>query len=275
LTDRREELFGAGRRPIGQVHQSTERNVVTLRRKMFVRAGVVTAVGATVVLGLAGSAFAHVTVSPDTAPKGGDQTVAFRVPDEEDGTSTVKLEIDLPVDKPIAAVDTQPMPGWTAVSTTSKLAKPIKSDDGEVTQAVTKVVWTAAAGAGIKPGQFQQFFVSFDSLPDAGSIEIKALQTYANGDIVRWIDDPAPAGQDEPEHPAPILTLVAGGDDTTAATPATSAAAAPAPTTAAAASSGSGNGAAIGIAIAGLVLGLFGAAMGLIAYRRTAASRAG
>jgi uncharacterized protein YcnI len=165
---------------------------------MFVRAGVVTAVGATVVLGLAGSAFAHVTVSPDTAPKGGDQTVAFRVPNEEDGTSTVKLEIDLPVDKPIAAVDTQPMPGWTAVSTTSKLAKPIKSDDGEVTQAVTKVVWTAAAGAGIKPGQFQQFFVSFDSLPDAGSIEIKALQTYANGDIVRWIDDPAPAGQDEP-----------------------------------------------------------------------------
>jgi uncharacterized protein YcnI len=224
-----------------------------------------------VVLGFAGTAFAHVTVSPDTAPQGGDATVAFRVPDEEDKASTVGLEIDLPVDKPIAAVDTEPIPGWTAVSTTSKLAKPIKSDDGEVTEAVTKIVWKASAGAGIKPGQFQQFWVSFDSLPDAGPIEIKALQTYSDGTVVRWIDDPAPAGQDEPEHPAPILNLVKGDDDTAAA-PATSAAAA-APTVteasvAAGSNSGGGNGAAIGLGIAGLVLGLIGAVTGLMAYRR-------
>ena len=172
-------------------------------RTLMTRAGIVTAVGAGVVLGLAGTAFAHVTVSPDTAPKGGDATVALQVPNEKDNANTVGLEIDLPVDKPIAAVDTQPIAGWTAVSTTSKLATPIKSDDGDVTQAVTKVVWTAGPGGGIKPGQFQQFFISLDSLPDAGSIEIKALQTYSDGDVVRWIDDPAPAGQEEPEHPRP------------------------------------------------------------------------
>ena len=34
----------------------------------------------------------------------------------------------------------------------------------------------------------------------------KALQTYSNGDIVRWIDLQQP-GQSEPEHPAPVLLL--------------------------------------------------------------------
>ncbi|HEY0535018.1 MAG TPA: YcnI family protein [Actinoplanes sp.] len=245
---------------------------MTKARRLLTRAGVVAAAGATVVLGFAGTAFAHVTVSPDTAPKGGDATVAFRVPNEQDSATTVGLEIDLPVDKPIAAVATEPIPGWTAVSTTSKLATPIKSDAGDVTQAVTKIVWKASAGAGIKPGQFQQFWVSLDSLPDAGSIEIKALQTYSDGTIVRWIDDPAPAGQDEPEHPAPVLTLVAGGDEGTAAASATSAAApAPAAAEAAGSTTSGGNGPAVGLAIAGLVLGLIGAVTGLLAYRRAGA----
>ena len=245
-----------------------------MRHKLLTRAGVVTAVGAVVVLGFAGTAFAHVTVSPDTAPRSGDATVAIRVPNEEDSAQTTKLEIDLPVDRPIAAVDTEPLPGWTAVTTTSKLATPIKSDDGEVTQAVTKIVWTASAGAGIKPGQFQQFFVSLDSLPDADSIEIKALQTYSNGDIVRWIDDPAPAGADEPAHPAPILTLVKSdeGADTTASS--APAAATTATTVAAAKSSSSSNGGTLTIAVIGLVLGLAGVVLGLLAYRRSA-TRAG
>lgn len=242
-----------------------------MRQKFLRRAGVVTAVGATVVLGFAGTAFAHVTVSPDTAPRGGDATVALRVPNEEDSATTTKLEIDLPVDRPIAAVDTEPLAGWTAVATTSKLATPIKSDDGVVTQAVTKIVWTASAGSGIKPGQFQQFYVSLDSLPDADSIEIKALQTYSNGDVVRWIDDPAPPGGDEPDHPAPILTLVpaaAGADPAASSAPA--ATTTTAATVAATTSSGGGNGAALVIAIIGLVVALAGAALGLIAFRRTA-----
>jgi hypothetical protein len=39
---------------------------------------------------------------------------------------------------------------------------------------------------------------------------LKTLQTYSDGTIVRWIDDTA-AGQPEPEHPAPVLTLTAAG----------------------------------------------------------------
>ena len=39
-----------------------------------------------------------------------------------------------------------------------------------------------------------------------------ALQTYANGEIVRWIDAPV-AGGPEPENPAPVVDLVAGEDE--------------------------------------------------------------
>jgi hypothetical protein len=76
---------------------------------------------------------------------------------------------------------------------------------------------------------------------------------------VRWIDEPA-AGQ-EPEHPAPVLTLTAGKDDTTSARPVAAAA-----QTSGDADSDAGNGTAYGIA--GILLGLAGLVAGLLAYRR-------
>ncbi|MFC4148693.1 YcnI family protein, partial [Micromonospora mangrovi] len=142
---------------------------------------------------------------------------------------------------------------------TTKLATPIKTDDGEITEAVTKITWTAGPGAAIKPHQFQEFDVSLGPLPKTGQVVFKALQTYSNGDIVRWIDEPA-AGQ-EPEHPAPVLTLTAGKDDKASAQPV----AAAAQTSEDTGPDGS-NGTAYGIA--GILLGLAGLVAGLLAYRR-------
>ena len=49
--------------------------------------------------------------------------------------------------------------------------------------------------------------MSADPLPDGvAQLAFKAIQTYSNGDIVRWIDLPQ-AGQPAPEHPAPVLAL--------------------------------------------------------------------
>ena len=48
------------------------------------------------------------------------------------------------------------------------------------------------------------------SLPEAGSeVVFKAVQTYANGTVVRWVD-PVTEGGPEAEHPTPILTLTTG-----------------------------------------------------------------
>ncbi|RZU54313.1 uncharacterized protein YcnI [Krasilnikovia cinnamomea] len=229
-------------------------------RTVLARATVVAGVAAVTTLALAGPASAHVTVNPNSATQGGYTKVAFRVPNEKDTANTTAVEINLPADTPIASVSLKPLPGWSATTVKSKLATPIKKHDTEITEAVTKITWTAAdANSQIKPGQFQEFEVSLGPLPATNQIVFKSLQTYSDGDIVRWIDVPA-AGQEEPEHPAPVLKLAAGNGDPHAA-----AAAAPA-----AATSGH-DGEADGtnwLGLAGLGLGLAGLVAGLLAYRR-------
>ena len=58
--------------------------------------------------------------------------------------------------------------------------------------------------------------VSIGDVPDdVDAIDFTALQTYDDGDVVRWID-PTPENGEEPEHPAPVLTVrgdASGHDD--------------------------------------------------------------
>jgi uncharacterized protein YcnI len=171
------------------------------------RASVVVTV-AGLLVAVAAPAQAHVTVNPNTATPGGYTKVTFRVPNEMDNAKTTKLEVALPADQPIASVSVKPVPGWTATPTTSKLATPIKSHDHDITEAVSRIVWTADAGSAIKPGEFQEFDVSLGPLPASGQLIFKALQTYSDGTVVRWIDEPSSDGT-EREHPAPVLKLTA------------------------------------------------------------------
>jgi uncharacterized protein len=174
------------------------------------RATALAALTGAALLATAVPAFAHVSVQPGTAAKGGYSTVAFKVPNEDDKASTIKVEVNLPADHPIASVSTQPVPGWTVQVTKTKLKTPLKSDDGDITEAVTKITWS---GGQIKPGEFQQFPVSLGPLPDdADQLVFKALQTYDNKEVVRWIEEQQ-EGQAEPEHPAPVLTLSDEADD--------------------------------------------------------------
>jgi uncharacterized protein YcnI len=236
------------------------------RSSLLKRSAVVAAAVGVLTLAVAGPASAHVTVNPNTATQGGYTKVTFRVPNETDTADTTKVEVNLPVGTPVASVSLKPLPGWSATTRKSKLATPIKSDDGEITEAVTKITWTSSAGAAIKPGQFQEFDVSLGPLPQTGQMVFKALQTYSDGTVVRWIDEPGADGT-EPEHPAPVLTLTpkaaAGAGPAAATTPA---ATAPAAATASG-SAGSTTGTALGIA--GVVLGLLGLLVGFLAYRRS------
>ena len=225
-----------------------------MTRSLLKRSATVAAAVAVLTLALATPASAHVTVNPNTATQGGYAKVTFRVPNETDNTDTTKLEVNLPTTTPFASVSVKPLPGWTAVAEKSTLATPVTVHDRQITEAVSKITWTAAAGSAIKPGQFQEFDVSLGPLPEVNQVVFKALQTYSDGTIVRWIDEPTTDGS-EPEHPAPVLTL----------TPATESAA-PIVTTAAATSE-SGNGTPYGIA--GIVLGLAALVLGLLAYRRS------
>jgi uncharacterized protein YcnI len=173
------------------------------------RTGTVAALTAAGVLTAAGAAFAHVTVHPESYAKGAtDGLLSFRVPNEEDTASTTKVQIFLPTDHPVLGVLVTPQAGWTARATTVKLKKPVKTDDGTITDAVSEITWT---GGRIRHGEFQDFQVAFGQLPDdVDQLTFKTLQTYSDGKVVRWIEQPQ-KGEEEPESPAPALTLTAEG----------------------------------------------------------------
>ncbi|MFJ2783597.1 MULTISPECIES: YcnI family protein [unclassified Streptomyces] len=162
---------------------------------------------------LSGPAFAHVSVQPQgEAAKGGYATVNIKVPNERDDASTVKLEVSFPLDHPLASVMPQPVPGWKAEVTRSKLSKPLELHGKKINEAVSKVTWTAD-GSKIGPGQFQQFPLSLGQLPeDADQLVLKAIQTYDNKEVVRWIEEQK-EGAEEPQSPAPVLKLSAASED--------------------------------------------------------------
>lgn len=237
------------------------------------RIAAVGTVAASAVFVLSAPAFAHVSVSPEgQAAKGGYATVNFKVPNEQDDASTNKVEVSFPSDHPLASVMTQPVPGWTAKVTKTKLDKPLEIHGEKIDEAVSKVTWTAD-GKGIQPGTFQKFPVSMGQLPeDADELVFKAVQTYDNKDVVRWIE-PQQKGQEEPEHPAPALALTAAEDghgataDTAKADDKSGAT-----ENASSDSSDSSDTTARVLGIVGIVVGAAGVAFGVLAGRRRATS---
>jgi uncharacterized protein YcnI len=227
------------------------------------RAGVVTALAAAGVLTAAGIASAHVTVHPESYAKGAtDGVITFRVPNEEDTASTTKFQVFLPTDHPVLGVLVSPQDGWTPKVTDTKLKRPVKTDDGTITDAVSEITWT---GGRIAAGQYEDFNVAFGQLPDdSDQLTFKALQTYSDGKTVRWIEA-AQSGDEEPENPAPVLKLTAKGageDSTPAASATTSKSSTPA------ASSDNSDPTARGLGVAGLVVGLLGLAAAVFAVVR-------
>lgn len=153
---------------------------------------------------VAAPASAHVGVSSTDAAKGGFGKVVFRVPNESDTAATTKLVVTLPADTPFAFVSAGSKPGWTVDVVKKKLDEPTESGDYTLTEAVSTITWTATDG-GIPTGQFDEFAVSGGPFPDADSISFTVEQTYDDGEISDWNEEQT--GDEEPEHPAPTLTL--------------------------------------------------------------------
>jgi uncharacterized protein YcnI len=156
---------------------------------MIRRTAVATLVLLSALLTFAGPASAHVTVQPGEAVQGSYTKLTFRVPNESDTAATVKLEVELPAS--IEGARTKPVPGWTATV------------DGRT------IRWE---GGRVEPGQFQEFDISVGPLPEVDQLVFKAVQTYSDGSEARWIEETVD-GEEEPERPAPVLTLTPAGDD--------------------------------------------------------------
>jgi uncharacterized protein YcnI len=234
------------------------------------------AVAVAAALAAPSAAAAHVSVHPNAVPAGANAALEIRVPNETDNATTTKIQVKFP--SGFIGVSTAPPPGWTAKVLTSKLAKPVQTDDGPVDTQVSEVDWTARAGAGIKPGEFANFPISVALPGKAGDVlTFKTVQTYSNGQVARWIgapdaDQPAPTIDVTPK--GGVIQDVAGGEagpgplptaDTTAAKTA-----APAATRTVVEKHSSDD----TLAIVALVVGLLGlgvGAAGLVAARRARA----
>jgi periplasmic copper chaperone A len=165
------------------------------------------------VLLLTPSAGAHVTLQPGEAPAKGFVVEDVRVSNEEDSANTTKVSVQFP--DGFAEVSFEPVPGWQVKVKKTKLAQPITTDEGDkLTEQVSRVTWT---GGKIAPGEFQDFPVSVQVPDKSGTtLTFKAIQTYDNGKVVRWIGAP------DAEDPAPQVKVTAA--ETASATPATPAA---------------------------------------------------
>ncbi len=143
------------------------------------------------------AAQAHVTLQPNEAPEGAYTVLDVRVPNETDNANTTKVAVQFP--QGFGDVSYQAVPGWKVEVVHDKLTKPIQTDDGPVTEGVSEVIFS---GGKLAPGEFQDFPLSVQIPGKAGEeLTFKAVQTYDDGEVVRWIGAP------ETEHPAPQVLV--------------------------------------------------------------------
>jgi periplasmic copper chaperone A len=220
-------------------------------------------------LALPAVASAHVTLQPSEAPEGAFTVLDVRVPNESDNANTTQIAVQFPVG--FADVSYQAVPGWSVKVVKDKLAKPVQTDDGPVTEGVKEMVFS---GGKLPPGEFQDFPLSVQIPGKAGEeLTFKAVQTYDDGEVVRWIGGPGS------EHPAPQVLVTAAEADHHA--PASAAGSegeeGEAANVAEVSGSGSGSdhgGSDNGLAIAALVVGALGLLAGgaaLVTSRKRAA----
>jgi periplasmic copper chaperone A len=167
---------------------------------MYKKIAVATAVAA---LAAPAAAQAHVTLQPNTAAAGSFTVLNVRVPNESDTASTAKIDVQFP--DGFASARYEPKPGWRVRIVKRRLATPVQTDDGPITEGVSRMIWTRTSrSGGIEPNQFIDLPISVQIPGKAGDkLTFKALQTYSDGEVSRWIGAP---GSDQP---APQVTVVA------------------------------------------------------------------
>jgi periplasmic copper chaperone A len=208
----------------------------------------------------AGVAGAHVTVSPASLPQGTDDAIlTFRVPNESATAAVTGLRIQFPLAHPIVLLNPEAGSSWQVHAVKTALPKPITTDDGTFTSTTSEIDWS---GSTIPVGQFGEFNVLAQGIPTGTSeLVFKAIQTYADGTVVSWIEVPDKAVPN-PEHPAPTITLTrtrgtSSGGSSASATATTSTTGATATV-----STSSGTNAE---SIAALILAAFAVLLGLLA----------
>lgn len=144
----------------------------------------------------AGPVLAHVTVQPTEGVIGSFSRFVVRVPNEQDNASTTRVEVEFP---PLAFVSFMDVPGWERTVEMRTLDEPLEVFGEELAEVVGTVTWE---GGEIEPGEFLEFGFSARMPEEVTTLEFPAIQTYDNGEEVRWIGPP------DSEEPAALVNTV-------------------------------------------------------------------
>jgi uncharacterized protein YcnI len=178
--------------------------------------------------------------------------MVVRVPNESDAAATTSISMQFPEE--VLTARFQPHPICQREVQMEPLDQPVE----DITERIASVTWTCEPG--IRPGEFDEFGVSFQIPEDAAEgdeLLFPTVQVYDDGEERGWVD-PDP----EAESPAPRVTVIAAEEEeeepaaTTTEESADSEAAVPAVST------DDGDD---GMATVAIVLAIIGLAAGLIA----------
>jgi uncharacterized protein YcnI len=153
-------------------------------------------------------ALAHVSISPGEAAANDYTVQTVSVPHGCDGSATTQVIIRIPDE--IVEVTPTRNALWEVKKTMTRLATPLKAEDGdEITEKVDTVTYTARTP--LPDGYRDAFELSFQ-VPDTPgkTLVFPTIQKCVQGQT-DWIETAAP-GAAEPEHPAPSLKVVAATD---------------------------------------------------------------
>ncbi|PZE66490.1 YcnI family protein [Curtobacterium sp. MCBD17_021] len=248
-------------------------------QKRLATGGVATlGVAAAIVLGSAASASAHVGAEATSTAANSYTTVTFSVPHGCDGSPTTKLQFHVP--ESVIEVTPTVNPNWTITKDTEPYAAATTAageDESEAAaERVTSVTYTAKTP--LPADERDTFALSF-ALPDGKAGDTVAMpvsQTCEEGST-EW-DQATTAGEAEPEHPAPVITLTAAdaaGEHAHGATESTESDEAAATTASSSSSSMPADPDLVGrfLGLGGLLLGAVALVVSVAASRRRGSSK--
>ena len=147
------------------------------------------------------AAQAHVSLNPKSVTANSFGRLDVRVPNERDDASTKSVVLYFP--SGFYSASYKRVWGWTAKVSMRKLATPVPSADGDITEEVAKITWRATTKSNwIAPGSFEEFGLSMriPNKPNA-TLTFPARQSYSGGEVVNW------SGAAGSETPAPSINV--------------------------------------------------------------------
>jgi uncharacterized protein YcnI len=173
-------------------------------------AGAIT--GGALLTALAAPVSAHVDIIDGSAVHGGGHgtQITFRVPHGCDGAPTDTLEVQVP--EGVTGVKPRWMAGWT-IETDPRAAAASAAPDASRTPVDGEVGVVRWSGGPLPDTQYLDFQVLAVFPATPGDVYFPVVQRCGDAEV-SWIEIPAEGqSEDDLEHPAPVVTVVAGEAD--------------------------------------------------------------